>query len=150
MFNCLDTRSGSLVVTLSKQWAKREDEMREMARGEVFCCAACKSPIWFKCGDIMRPHFAHRSDSKCPLNSNKSAEELEAQALIYQHLEQNCNQELAIDVLIEEEQHPIDILIGNEKSYQRAFFFFSRDRRNLHQLLQPAKSRNIPLQIIYT
>ena len=98
----------------------------------------------------MRSHFAHRSDSKCPLNSKKSAEELEAQALIYQHLEQNCDHELAIDVVLEEEQQPIDILVGYEKSYQRAFFFLSRDRRNLYELLEPAKSRNIPVQIIYT
>lgn len=56
----------------------------------------------------------------------------------------------AIDVVLKEGQQPIDILIGNEKCYHRAFWFLSRDWQNLHQLLAPAISQDIPSQIIYT
>jgi len=124
--------------------------MREMAKQGRLRCPSCKEKLWFKCGNTNRPHFAHRRAAKCPLNSKKAAEELEAQALLYELLEAQGEMTVAVDVLFEGEAHAVDILLGSKGNYQRAFYFLSKDRRNLAELLATAKSRDIPTQIIYT
>ncbi|HFI0106771.1 TPA: competence protein CoiA [Streptococcus suis] len=56
-------------------------------RGEDFYCPQCSSPVRYRSGKILRPHFAHVSRKECPFfTENESAQHLSLKSEIYSWL----------------------------------------------------------------
>ncbi|HFI0449616.1 TPA: competence protein CoiA [Streptococcus suis] len=56
-------------------------------RGEDFYCPQCSSPVRYRSGKILRPHFAHVSRKECPFfTENESAQHLSLKSELYSWL----------------------------------------------------------------
>ncbi|NQJ71555.1 competence protein CoiA [Streptococcus suis] len=56
-------------------------------RGEDFYCPQCSSPVRYRSGKIMRPHFAHLSRKECPFfTENESTQHLSLKSELYSWL----------------------------------------------------------------
>lgn len=68
----------------------------EAQKGESYFCPECHSPLVFRKGEVMRPHFAHAVDTNC---SGESVIHIAAKMKIKQ----------AIDRHIERPFHDVDL-----------------------------------------
>jgi len=150
MFTCLHLNTQQRITSISRRWRGRDDELRKLGRSDNLRCPYCKEPLTFRHGAKTRPHFAHRQTSECPLDSDRSAEETEAKAILFERLEEQLGDDVALDVLLENETRTIDILVSSQGKPLHAYWLMSQNRRQMEQFLHPATSRDIPHQIIYT
>lgn len=150
MFTCTHQITGKRITSISRKWHGREEELRAMGRNDSLICSFCKEPLTFRHGAVKRAHFAHRKASECPLDSHRSAEELEAKVLLFERLEETSGIQVEVDVLLNGETCPIDILVSKNGNPAYAYWFLSQNRREMEKFLHPATSRDIPYFLIYT
>ncbi len=150
MFISLQQTTGSRITSLSKQWRDREEELRKLGQSDELICPHCKELVTFRCGEINRPHFAHRQDTKCPLKGNRSPQEIEAKAQLYEALEHTWPDEVQMDVMLDGETQPIDILLLKNGEPFAAYWTLSRTIRNWDAFTAPAENHQIRYHIIYT
>lgn len=150
MFTCLNKHTNEHLTSLSKRWRGREVELRKLGRSDCLVCSYCKELLTFRCGQVTRPHFAHRHASKCPLDGKRSPEEVEAKAQLYEVLEHIWDGEVRMDALLEGESQPIDILLIRDDSPFAAYGILSKSIRKFEIFSSPANNRGIPFHILYT
>ncbi len=82
MYKALDTRSETEIVILSRAWARRLDELRQMDRRDWLVCQGCRQPVRVRAGRFRRAHFAHKHLKGCSYGAESPAL-LEARAVLY-------------------------------------------------------------------
>lgn len=150
MFTCSRLNTTQQITSISRRWAGQDEALRKLGRSDQLRCPYCDASLTFRHGAVTRPHFSHRKASTCPLNSDQSPEEIEAKALLFEHLEKQLGDDVALDVLLEGETRTIDILISVNGKPLYAYWLMSQIRRQMEQFVHPTDSKNIPYQIIYT
>lgn len=111
MYTSQQQTTGTRITSVSKEWRGREEDLRRLGQSDELVCQYCRELVTFRSGEINRPHLAHRQDTKCPLTGNRSPQEIEAKAQLYEALEHTWCDEVQMDVMLEGESQPIDILL---------------------------------------
>lgn len=150
MFTSLLQSTGTLITSLSKQWQGREQELRKLGQTDALVCPHCKELLTFRSGKIKRAHFSHRQDTKCPLNGYRPPQEIEAKAQLYGALETLWPGGIQMDVILQGETLPIDLLLLKKNSPYSAYWILSRTIRKWDTFIGSATHNQIPHHILYT
>lgn len=81
-------------------------------RGQVFTCPACQGAVRPRCGQVMRPHFAHYRLQACDFfTENESQEHLSLKAQLYQSLSPAYS--VQIEAVLPDLGQVADLLVGD-------------------------------------
>jgi len=151
MFICIYKDSNQLINSVHHYWIHQRAVLKNHAHTDSLLCQMCNEPLNYRSGPIRQPHFAHRPDSTCPFQgSDSNLEETTAKIKLFQILEPLLGDNVQMDVLLDGETTPIDILISNEGKPITAFWVLSKDRRSAHELIHLANKYNVSHEFIYT
>jgi len=136
MFVAKDIELKSRVTSLDPEWGSRLDELRDLAASGRLVCPGCEQMLRFRAGEQLRPHFAHRVLSECPL-AKQSAEILEAKAKLYVWL---CTKypgivEMDVDLHVPDWDRVADLVVHSPKGKTFAYWLFDRSPKNRFALL---------------
>ncbi|HFU3728929.1 TPA: competence protein CoiA [Streptococcus suis] len=82
-------------------------------RGEDFYCPQCSSPVRYRSGKILRPHFAHVSRKDCPFfTENESAQHLSLKSSLYQWLQ--GQEEVELEAYLPATKQVADLLVNQQ------------------------------------
>ena len=82
-------------------------------REESYCCPGCKGVVLLRHGQVMCPHFAHKSLQDCQFFSeNESAQHLSLKAALYKSLV-NHGEKVRIEKVLSEMGQIADLFVGD-------------------------------------
>lgn len=89
------------IVTLDGKWKGKEETLRSLAKEDRVVCKKCLGLVWFRYKEMegkssRRPHFSHRAEKGCQLGK-RTAGVLEAQAVLYEWLEEKYPEQVELD-----------------------------------------------------
>ncbi len=99
MLKGIDSKTGEFVVSIDPQWQTNVDPLRESCRRDAILCPECKQPVTLRAGDERIWHFAHRTDSGCPLKG-ESAAVLAAKVMLYNLLQGKFGERVGLEETI--------------------------------------------------
>ncbi len=85
MFKAINTTDESDIIILDPKWEGAAETLRILDRRDVIVCQECRQPVRLRAGEVRRPHFAHKHQVNCTLES-ESPEILNARAVLYEKL----------------------------------------------------------------
>ena len=85
----------------------------ELNREETYCCPGCQGRVLLRQGQVMCPHFAHKSLQDCQFFSeNESAQHLSLKAALYKSLV-NHGEKVRIEKVLSEMGQIADLFVGD-------------------------------------
>lgn len=85
----------------------------ELNREESYCCPGCQGRVLLRQGQVMCPHFAHKSLQDCQFFSeNESAQHLSLKAALYKSLV-NHGEKVRIEKVLSEMGQIADLFVGD-------------------------------------
>jgi hypothetical protein len=99
MLQGIDSKTGEFVVSIDPQWKTTKGPLRESCRRDAILCPECKQPVTLRAGDERIWHFAHRTDSGCPLKG-ESAAVLAAKVMLYNLLQEKFVERVGLEETI--------------------------------------------------
>ena len=99
MLQGVDSKTGEFVVSIDPQWKTNKGPLRESCRKGAILCPGCKQPVNLRAGDDRVWHFAHKTDSNCPLKSESEAV-LRAREMLYKLLRAKIGDRVSLEEAI--------------------------------------------------
>ena len=85
----------------------------ELNREETYCCPGCQGRVLLRQGQVMCPHFAHKSLQDCQFFSeNESAQHLSLKAALYKSFV-NHGEKVRIEKVLSEMGQIADLFVGD-------------------------------------
>lgn len=99
-----------MLVAIDKKGSLINLAVDGIPKEKEFTCPACHQPVYLKNGQIMRPHFAHKSLQDCHFYvENESQEHLSLKAKLYQAL--TAHYEVQVEEFLPQLNQVADLLV---------------------------------------
>ena len=111
-------------IVLADELAKTKELGRKLSREQQLVCASCGSPLVFRCGDVLRPHFAHLPGEERWRHEPESPEHIAGKEALKLWLQQLLSTESVANIDCERKlpsaQRIADVFLTMQSGYQLA------------------------------